>query len=338
MTLCRAFLEPGGSWACFPSEKHGLWMRFFINQRFYGFSSMKPEAGRTFVLEPGGWTDFRPRTRRVDGHSSWNPEDGWTFVLEPGGWMDLRPGTRRLVELLPRNLMVGFLEQCLPLSKPGSIFQCVVQLPLGRLTDGTRCVKFVNLEYRDASHSTFRRWVTRELFPRDSRSLLWIRGFNCWIMGSNETVVLFPNPEMLLGPKGRFWSLEAALDPEVTFRTRRTRRSFGNLEVPLDPEVVLNPEVSFRPGGRSEPRGSSDPEVVLSPEVTFGPGGFSGPGGSTFALYVICSLPESNRVSSSGSSLHYTYFVSLMGGWMQGSEPELLSTGTWRTVSCLRPG
>ena len=35
--------------------------------------------------------------------------------------------------------------------------------------------------------------------------------------------------------------------------------------------------------------------------------------GSTFALYVICSLPESKRVSSSGSTLHYTYFVSLMG-------------------------
>ncbi|KAH0858856.1 hypothetical protein HID58_087117, partial [Brassica napus] len=170
-----------GSWACFPSEKHGLWMRFFINRRFYGFSSMKPKAGRTFVLEPGGWTDFHPGTRRMDGLSSWNPEDGWTFVLEPGGWMDLRPGTRRLVEKpdgyvnLQGDLLIYLFdskspmsEQCLPLSKPGSIFQCVVQLPLGRLTDGTRCVKFVNLEYRDASHSTFRRSVTREFFPRDS--------------------------------------------------------------------------------------------------------------------------------------------------------------------------
>ena len=29
--------------------------------------------------------------------------------------------------------------------------------PLGSLKDGTRCVRLVNLEYRDASHSTFRR-------------------------------------------------------------------------------------------------------------------------------------------------------------------------------------
>ncbi|KAF3603659.1 hypothetical protein F2Q69_00035660 [Brassica cretica] len=67
---------------------------------------------------------------------------------------------------------------------------------------------------------------------------------------------------MLLGPEGRFWSPEAALDPEIAFRTRRlsedpevdgepegTRRSVGNLEVPLDPEVV------FRPGGYKEPGG-----------------------------------------------------------------------------------
>ena len=50
--------------------------------------------------------DFRLGTRRLDGLSSRNPEAGWTFVLEPGGRMDFRPGTRRLVELLSRNLMV----------------------------------------------------------------------------------------------------------------------------------------------------------------------------------------------------------------------------------------
>ena len=50
--------------------------------------------------------DFHPGTRRLDGLSSRNPEAGWTFVQEPGGWMDYRPGTRRLVELLSRNLMV----------------------------------------------------------------------------------------------------------------------------------------------------------------------------------------------------------------------------------------
>ncbi|KAH0898839.1 hypothetical protein HID58_048407 [Brassica napus] len=171
-----------------PSETHGLWMRFFVvwifvkepggwmdfcprTRRLDGLSSWNPEAGCTFVVEPGAWTDFRPGSRRLDGLSSWNPEAGWTFVLEPGGWMDLRPGTRMLVELLSKNLMVVWtfkgtfsyifstrsrLRRCLSLSKPGSVFQCVVQLPLGRLTDGTRCVRFVNLEYRDASHSTFR--------------------------------------------------------------------------------------------------------------------------------------------------------------------------------------
>ncbi|KAF3566632.1 hypothetical protein DY000_02016091 [Brassica cretica] len=40
----------------------------------------------------------RPKLRilMLDGLSSWNPEARWTFVLEPGGWMDSRPGTRRL--------------------------------------------------------------------------------------------------------------------------------------------------------------------------------------------------------------------------------------------------
>ncbi|KAH0892937.1 hypothetical protein HID58_055366 [Brassica napus] len=50
--------------------------------------------------------DFRPGNQRLDGLSPRNPEAGWTFVQEPGGWMDYRPGTRRLVELLSRNLMV----------------------------------------------------------------------------------------------------------------------------------------------------------------------------------------------------------------------------------------
>ena len=36
-----------------------------------------------------------------------------------------------------------------------------------------------------------------------------------------KTVVLLQNPEMLLGPEGRFWSPEAALDPEIAFRTWR---------------------------------------------------------------------------------------------------------------------
>ncbi|KAH0898850.1 LOW QUALITY PROTEIN: hypothetical protein HID58_048418, partial [Brassica napus] len=141
-----------------PSKTHGSWMRFFINWRLYGLSSRNhdaeltfvpnPEAGWTIILEPGGWFDYRPGTQRLVGLPSRNPEVGWTIILEPGGWMDYRPGTRWLCG--PSRGPSRFLEKCLPLSKPGSVFQCVVQLPLGRLTDGTRCVRFVNLEYRDA--------------------------------------------------------------------------------------------------------------------------------------------------------------------------------------------
>ncbi|KAF2561751.1 hypothetical protein F2Q70_00017411 [Brassica cretica] len=64
-------------------------------------------------------------------------------------------------------------------------------------------------------------------------SLLWTRRFNSWILGSNGTVVLLQNPEMLLGSEGRFWSPEAALDLEVTFRTRRLSK---DPEVPSDPK------------------------------------------------------------------------------------------------------
>ncbi|KAF3508387.1 hypothetical protein F2Q69_00006049 [Brassica cretica] len=164
-----------------------------------GLSSWNPEAGQTFVLDPGGWMDSCPGTRRLDGLSSWNPEAGWTCVLEIGGWLNFCPG---------------------------------------RLTDRTRCVRFVNLEYRDASHSTFRRWVTLEFFPRDSRPLLWTWRFSIWILGLNGTVVLFRNPKILLGPEGHFWSPEATLDLEVTFRTWWLSK---------DPNVIWEPGGSFRP-------------------------------------------------------------------------------------------
>ncbi|WZZ60556.1 hypothetical protein YC2023_060663 [Brassica napus] len=159
--------------------------------------------------------DFRPGTRRLDGLSSRNSEAGWTIVLEPGGWMDYRPGARRLVELLSRNPMVGFLEKCLPLSKPGSVFQCVVQLQLGRLKDGTICVRFVNLEYRDATHSTFRRQDTRNFFPRDSRSLLWTRRFNSWIPGIEQNRGIASGPGDVVGTQ------RCRGDPKVVSRARR---------------------------------------------------------------------------------------------------------------------
>ncbi|KAH0905966.1 hypothetical protein HID58_037793 [Brassica napus] len=55
-----------------------------------------PEAEWTIVLEPGGWIDYRPGTRRLVGLSSLNLEAGWTIVLEPGGWIDYRLRTRWL--------------------------------------------------------------------------------------------------------------------------------------------------------------------------------------------------------------------------------------------------
>ncbi|KAF2615446.1 hypothetical protein F2Q70_00012262 [Brassica cretica] len=81
MVLCRAFLEDHGH--VFPesedleihhSETHGSWVRFFINRRLHGLSSRNLETGWTFVLQPGGWMDSRPRTWRMDGLLSWNPE------------------------------------------------------------------------------------------------------------------------------------------------------------------------------------------------------------------------------------------------------------------------
>ncbi|KAG2288505.1 hypothetical protein Bca52824_048109 [Brassica carinata] len=103
-------------------------MLFFINGRLYGFSSRNPEAGWTFVLEPVGWTDFRPGTWRLDGLSSWNPEAGWTCVLEPGGWLNFCPKPDGCVDLQGDLLVYLFYWK----SPPSS-----------RLKDGTRRVRFV---------------------------------------------------------------------------------------------------------------------------------------------------------------------------------------------------
>ncbi|KAF2551890.1 hypothetical protein F2Q68_00034427 [Brassica cretica] len=77
-----------------------------------------------------------------------------------------------------------------------------------------------------------------DLSPGTLRSLLGIRRFNGRILGSYGTVVLLQNPEMLLGPEGRFWSPEAALDPKIAFRTRR---------------LSEDAEVDGEPGGSSRP-------------------------------------------------------------------------------------
>ncbi|KAG5393519.1 hypothetical protein IGI04_023482 [Brassica rapa subsp. trilocularis] len=100
---------------------------------------------------------------------------------------------RRLYRLSSRNPEAGWTLGDLPiylfdlkLSSSVSSFASS-SYPLQSLKDGTRCVRLVNLE----------------------------------ILGSYGTVVLLQNPEMLLGPEGHFWSPEAALDPEIAFRTRR---------------------------------------------------------------------------------------------------------------------
>ncbi|KAF2562735.1 hypothetical protein F2Q70_00016792 [Brassica cretica] len=144
------------------------------------------------------------------------------FVLVPGDNLvdsctaicpsEVRGCDWRLYGLSSRNPEAGWTlvkepVACMELS-PGTlrIFGAVSSFasssyPLGSLKDGTRCVRLLNLG----------------------------------ILGSYGTVVLLQNSEMLLGPQGRFWSPEAALDPEIAFRTRRLS------EDPEDPEVVLGP-------------------------------------------------------------------------------------------------
>ncbi|KAL0713156.1 hypothetical protein Bca4012_020134 [Brassica carinata] len=104
------------------------------------------------------------------------------------------------------------------------------------------------------------------------------------------------DPEVSLGPGDVVGTRRCSWDPEAVSEARRlpqirrsylgpeghfepggcfwTRTSFENLEVPLDPEVVLNPEVASVSGGRLGTwRSYFGPEVVLNPEVASGPGG-----------------------------------------------------------------
>ncbi|KAF3582526.1 hypothetical protein DY000_02030681 [Brassica cretica] len=126
------------------------------------------------------------------------------------------------------------------------------------------------------------------IFSEDSRSLLGTRRFNGRILGSNGTVVLLQNPKMLLGPEGRFWIPEAALDSEIAFRTRRLSE---DPEVDGEPgEVLSDPEVAVGPGGYKEPGGLPfpDPEEICS-----GPGDCMGT--RKFLIcqgYLICILRD----------------------------------------------
>ncbi|KAL0816129.1 hypothetical protein Bca101_072573 [Brassica carinata] len=88
-----------------------------------------------FVLVPGdnlvdSW--YRSRSLGLILYGEQNPKAGWTVVKESVGCVDLQG-----------DLLVYPFD-----SK---------SYPLGRLKDGTICVRLVNPEYKDASHSTFRR-------------------------------------------------------------------------------------------------------------------------------------------------------------------------------------
>ncbi|KAH0853987.1 LOW QUALITY PROTEIN: hypothetical protein HID58_092708 [Brassica napus] len=104
--------------------------------------------------------EVRGCVRRLYRLSSRNPEAGWTLVREPIACMDLSPGTLRIFFREPDGCVD--LQGDLPVylfnlkSSSSVSFFAPPSYPLGSLKDGTRCVRLVNLEYRDASHSTFK--------------------------------------------------------------------------------------------------------------------------------------------------------------------------------------
>ncbi|KAF2556134.1 hypothetical protein F2Q68_00015245 [Brassica cretica] len=173
--------------------------------------------------------DFRPRTRRLNGLSSRNPEAGWTIVQEPDGCVDLQG-----------DLLVYFFDSKSPPSgRPSLIARLLVNFSQ----------EIAGLSYGPGD-SIAGSWDRTE--PRIS----FRTRRHCW------------DPEVSWGSEGRFWSLEAALDPEDP-------EVVLNPVVSLDPEVVLNPGVSFGPEGRFEPGGRfelRDPEVISNPEVVLNPG------------------------------------------------------------------
>ncbi|KAF3590492.1 hypothetical protein DY000_02021838 [Brassica cretica] len=83
---------------------------------------------------------------------------------------------------------------------------------------------------------------------------------------------------------GRLWSSEAALDPEVTFRTQRLSKDPKVIWEPADPEVVLNPEVVWEPGGSSRPEGRFEPGGRFGIRSSSRPRGRFEPGGTVLCL------------------------------------------------------
>ncbi|KAF3500990.1 hypothetical protein F2Q69_00042235 [Brassica cretica] len=196
MTLRRAFMEPGGSWACSPKE-------------------------------PGDWMHFHPETRRLDGLSSRNPEVEWTFVLEPRGWMDFQG-----------NLLVYLFDS----KSPPSV---------------------------SSNASSIYLWGDLKTEPDVLGSWAWSIGMHHIPPSVDKLLVIFSQEIACLfdghgdsiagswdltepwfcfitqrGPGGRLgtWRFLQTMRSYLGPRGRvRTRRSFGNPEVPSDPEDEMLP-------------------------------------------------------------------------------------------------
>ncbi|KAF3511678.1 hypothetical protein F2Q69_00005875 [Brassica cretica] len=330
-------LEPGG------------WLDYRPGtRRLVGLSSWNPEAGWTIVLQPGGWLDYRPGTRRLDGLSSWNPEAGWTIVLEPEGWMDYSPGTRRLVELLSRNPEMllgprGVVRIRRSFLDPGGRILEPARKTLNTEVDNRFGIRrlskdlerflldpdvvlnpevaldpevVLNPEVSFGPGGSFepggcsRPEGTIVRLPRQnySRYLFGFRiqPFGSWPLSSSYAVFYFCR-KSLTGLEGagvgvitqvpcfaafHVWRSRVLIAPWTPMRLR-LHRGFSTLRLYLCLlRCCKNWHVSYD-----------------APCVRY------------FALYGICSLPESKRVSSSGSTLHYKCFVSRMG---VGSLPGIL--------------
>ncbi|KAF3538492.1 hypothetical protein F2Q69_00023301 [Brassica cretica] len=230
--------------------------------------------------------DFRLGTRRLDGLSSRNPEAGWTFVLEPGGRMDFRPGTRRLVELLSRNLMVvwtfkgtfsyifstrSHLRQNLEVEYglggnlgPRMLLQTLRSYlrPEGRL--GTRRF-LLDLEVVLNTEVSFRPGGQFE--PGGCSGPGGRLATRRFLL--NPGVVL--NLEVSFGPGGCF-ELGGCSRPGGRFEPGGCSRTGGRFEpeVALDPEDVLNPRLykSLEDYLFLALRSFHDPETAWGPEGT----------------------------------------------------------------------
>ncbi|KAF3504447.1 hypothetical protein F2Q69_00043066 [Brassica cretica] len=217
--------------------------------------------------------DFCPGTWRLDGLSSWNPEARWTFVLEPGGWMDFRvmlssaPVSKLLlivcdIALCPRrrvshstSLRLGSIDINSPKKGPWTFVSGPEAVYNPKMSCGNSKVLL----------SILRSYLDQEV--------MWESGGS-----SLDPEILFgtrrlsKDPKVVSGalprPGGRirtwrsFGNPEVPSDPEVVFKTQR---SFGNPEVPSDPEVVFRTQMSF-----VNPEVPSDPEVVFRTRRSFG--------------------------------------------------------------------